>query len=136
MKAKGATALIFNRSAKSWPSWPAIQQKSEPLCNEFYNSLFGVEGETYDPMLGPAFFNHAGLELYATCNPTVYGVDDVYPNLVAPLAIRAAGGYVSSLTIDIEYPLAQREEEERDPAMTRKRMAQVAYVTTAWGKAV
>jgi hypothetical protein len=133
MKRKGASALIFNRSPESWLSWPAIQQRSEPLCNDFYNSLFGVEGEQFDPMLGPVLFSRAGLEYYVTCDPTSYGVADVYPNLIAPLRMRSAGKKVTSLTVDIKYPESQRREEEADPAMTQKRMAQVVYVTTAWG---
>jgi hypothetical protein len=136
MKERDAQALLFNRSAESWQSWPVIQQKSEPMCNDFYNALFGVEGETFDPMLGPVMLDRRGLERYATCDPTVYGVSDTYPNLFAPLAIRANGGYVTSLEVDITYPPEQRAEEEVDPAMMRKRMAQVAYVTTAWGNAL
>jgi len=136
MEEKGANALIFNRTEESWPSWPTIQQKSERLCNDFYNTLFGVDGETFDPMLGPALFNQSGLENYAVCDPTEYGVDDIYPNLIAPLAIKANGDYVTSLTVNLMYPPKQRVEEEEDPGMMLKRMRQVAYVTTAWSQSV
>lgn len=129
-----ASAMLFNRSEGSWPSWPVIQQRSEPLCNEFYNELFGLEDETFDPMLGPALFDQRGLKDYTTCNPTKYGVSDTYPNLIAPLVIRADDGYVTSLTVDLTYPPEQRAEEEADSAMMHKRMVQVAYVTSAWDK--
>jgi len=135
MEEKGASALLFSRSEASWLTWSPTQQKSEPVCNRLYNTLFGVEGETFDPMLGPVFFNRRGLEMYAECDPTVYGVADIYPNLLAPLAIIAEGGVVTSLEVDITYPPQQVEEEEKDPAMTRKRLDQALYVVEAWRQA-
>lgn len=119
-----ADVVIPARSAKSWETWPAFQQKTEQEANAVYAQVTGLHG--FDPMHGPVAFERKAARYFVLFDPTLYGVHDKYIQHYAPLVARSAGKRVVSVLVDTSYPEAQREEEENSlvPMMKEKRINQ------------
>lgn len=127
-----ADVVIPARSAKSWETWPAFQQKTEQEANAVYAQVTGLHG--FDPMHGPVAFERKAARYFVLFDPTKYGVRDRYIQHYAAMVALSEGKQVISVDIDTCYPLTQKIEEEGNAGMNAKRTAQRDEISTDYRK--
>ncbi len=127
---RGETTDIIVPARKNFESLPKFQKFMEKRANQRVRDKLMPDTEVLDLWFGPKMFNNEGAEYFENYKGTL----DKWDSIIKPvLEAHQAGKRVSTVEVDYEYDPTQKNSEEGDREMKRKRFEQYIQILAELG---